>query len=181
MGGAECSLECWSSQPPFPSQAAFYLLLFVASDIWVKMLNYLAAVVRWILKQLTSAKNGQLALSLLDFAKESACFLFVCQQFVSSSAVATSGLRARLSLSECQLPEPGSSWLGWGLGTPQGFGFFFAFLVFLLWSWGNPASPTCCGWIPQPHIHTGDTMQELLKPSTKGAWGLPSLGPPKQL
>lgn len=74
------------------------------------MLNYLAAVVRWILRQLTSAKNGQLALSLLDFANESACFLFVCQQFVPPAAVATSGLRACLSLSECQLPVPELSW-----------------------------------------------------------------------
>lgn len=79
----QCSLECWSSQPPFPSQAAFYLLLFVASDIWVKMLNYLAAVVRWILKQLTSAKNVQLALCL-GFCHRK-CLFSVCLPAVCAS------------------------------------------------------------------------------------------------
>lgn len=83
VGGAECSLECWSSQPPFPSQAAFYLLLFVASDKWVKMLNYLAAVVKWILKQLASAKNGQLALSL-GFCQRK-CLFSVCLPAVCAS------------------------------------------------------------------------------------------------
>lgn len=74
-------------------------------------------------------------LCVSDFATESACFLFVCQQFVPPAAVAMSALGARLSLSECQLPESGPSWPGRGAGTPQGY--FLAFLGLLLWSWAR--------------------------------------------
>lgn len=49
------------------------IMLLAASDIWVKTLNYLAAIARWIFKQLRSAKNRQLSLSREFCQKVAVC------------------------------------------------------------------------------------------------------------
>lgn len=49
------------------------IMLLAASDIWVKTLNYLAAIARWIFKQLRSAKNRQLSLSREFCQKAAVC------------------------------------------------------------------------------------------------------------
>lgn len=96
------------------------IMLLIASEVWVKKLNYLAAVARWILKQLTSAKNRQLARSLLDFAKKrlfAVCLPAVCASCSQwpSGPVAVSGPRGMF------LPQRASAasvrvWLSWARG-----------------------------------------------------------------
>lgn len=96
------------------------IMLLIASEVWVKKLNYLAAVARWILKQLTSAKNRQLARSLLDFAKKrlfAVCLPAVCASCSQwpSGPVVVSGPRGMF------LPQRASAasvrvWLSWARG-----------------------------------------------------------------
>lgn len=115
-------------------------------------------------------------LSLLDFAKGSACFLFVCQQFVPPAAPAMPGLRARLSLSECQLPEPGPSWPGRGAGTPQDC--LFAFLELSLWCWAPCITHLTCLDSTSPHPRWANSAGAA-KAQPQGSSGAPLSGSTK--
>lgn len=119
---------CWlqGTSPSRPSQG---IMLLSASDIWVKMLNYLAAVARWILKQLTSAKNRQLD-PFLGFCQKAA----VCCSLSSSLCLMLpAALGVCFSLSKRRLHASGTAVLGRG-STRLGvlFLFFFSTLLALL-------------------------------------------------
>ena len=122
-----CRLHRHSS----PSRPLCGIMLRTASGVWVKMLNYLAAVARWILKQLTSAKNRQLARSLGFCQKVSGCCSLASSRCL---ACGHRSLARRQGLGVCPSASvQGTAVLGRALARPTVI--FLHYQWSLLWFW----------------------------------------------
>lgn len=129
---------CWL-QGTSPSRPLQGIMLLSASDIWVKMLNYLAAVARWILKQLTNAKNRQLDLFLGFCQKAAVC----CSLSSSLCLMLPAALGVCFSLSERRLRASGTAVLGRG-STRLGVLFFFFFFLHYWHCYCDSGQWACC-------------------------------------
>lgn len=165
---AGCGVCSLCLPPPYLSESAL-ARHYVTSDIWVKTLHYLAAVARWILKQLTSAKNRQRALSH-GFCQKTSLFA------VRSPAVCAScgrrGLQCCPGLGACFSPGSRRGTAVLGRGLKRSGVIFFALLVALSRSWAI-GTLYFSGWVSLSHARAGVAMAGAINAlASKELWGL---------